>query len=66
MRSVLLEFAHFSSPHNGLAVHSIIKNCLSKWVIDKKLCSITSDSGSEMCRSIQSIEQSLEQPNMHV
>ena len=42
MRSILLEFARFPSPHDGLAVHSIIKNCLLKWGIDKKVCSITS------------------------
>lgn len=53
LRTILLDFVRFPSPHDGASVKNLLESSLSQWNLLSKVTAVTSENGSEMCSGIR-------------
>ena len=61
LKSVVLEFKYFPSPHNQWTTAELIINTLMEFHLHTKTRAITSDSASEMIAVMRNVKKDLEQ-----
>lgn len=59
MRSLLLDFKRFITPHTGGAASNILKEVIMFWGIEKRLQCITTDNASDMIEAIYKLVEKL-------
>lgn len=66
MKSALLEFIRFESPHDGNHVRKVLLEYLDDWKIKNRLSAVTTDSGSEISKAMRLLKSDLSSSDFHV
>lgn len=66
MKSVIIEFDRFYTPHTGEAVEAFLRDVIERWGISQRVQAVTTDSASDMIRGMSLLHRWLSSidPNM--
>lgn len=60
LRSILLDFQRFSSPHTGESTATMLLSIFERWGVCQKIRTVTSDNASDMCVGVNLLRERLQ------